>query len=702
MEQQYPQPNHESKSPSSLLKQFARTDLQGKRYVNLLRCSSLTQADTSPEGQKRVNDAFCSLSEMNWVDDVFAEGVSGSQTFNREDIQELLDLHVKKPFDVVVVHDLSRLTRGGINHGVEVEKTLKAIGVKLVSSTDLIPDGPEGDLIKAIKNYANQLQARSISLSVARGLSLSLQRNARPAANRNPFALDREYLGPDGKSRMLIRWEGLTQLWIDPATNEIKGRRHRQPPRPRRRKGERGKRIPREAFKGYKKQDDETSRLVPGSRDMLDLLVWMFIAHDLWKWGYRRIVQELNDRKIKTMDGKDWQNTTVKNILFNPIYLGVEVRHRHSRALYNKVTADGTAAVFVDQDQLEKEERTSVPSVENPQDERRLVDVPHLKDLLPEPARSIAMKRMMDSFDPNRPVHFNKGRKIHKGEEGRHKHLDSQFLLTYTLKNKATQRRMRGETVHKKRASGKKVFRYYRDGGAVIRGLAGPNTRRVPAEFVENAVLSVLEAIFADGGAIAQRVKMAVAEAAVEKPQDDQRREALVSEQEAIGRRMKLAYKLLTQVGADAVAEEMARDQAQLEQIAKELKAMAPVEQSQDLDPEEAARHVVANLQHLRTHLHGLPNAQLKRLLAAMLDNVEIDLATDDLTFTVLMPEWMKMPLMMEKADSEVLSGVRPESLPSQWLVTEANHGMRLVLDQWKCIKPREGCYTCTRVRTAA
>src|SRR5688500_7366247 len=98
---------------------------KGKQYVNWLRCSNLTQADTSPEGQKRMNDAFSTLEGMQWVHDHYAEGVSGSQTFNRHDIDELIELHRTKPFDVVVVHDLSRMTRGGIRHGNVVEDTLR-------------------------------------------------------------------------------------------------------------------------------------------------------------------------------------------------------------------------------------------------------------------------------------------------------------------------------------------------------------------------------------------------------------------------------------------------------------------------------------------------------------------------------------------------------------------------------------------------
>ena len=71
-------------------------DLAGLRYVNLLRCSNVSQVDTSPEGQKHINDIFGKLHGMVWVADVSAEGVSGSQTFNRQDIKELVEFQKKQ------------------------------------------------------------------------------------------------------------------------------------------------------------------------------------------------------------------------------------------------------------------------------------------------------------------------------------------------------------------------------------------------------------------------------------------------------------------------------------------------------------------------------------------------------------------------------------------------------------------------------
>lgn len=669
-----------------------KSDLAGKRYVNLLRCSNLTQADTSPEGQKLINDGFASEKAMTWVADFYAEGVSGSQTFNRRDLEELLDAHRNNPFDVVLVHDWSRLTRGGIRHGNVVEDTFRKAGLRILSSTDPIPDGPEGELIKSVKHYANQLQARSISLAVARGLSQSLAKNSRPAAGRNPYALDREYLWK-GQPRMLVRWDGRTQLWLKPGTEEEVERRERPPKLSLEEKKQLKRRRPR-SFKGYRKQDEETSRLVRGSKARHETLVWMFTAHDVRRWGYHRIAQHLNEvMKVESPDGDKWTLKTVKSVLFNPIYLGVEVRHRWTGSLYNMVSEGGTVAVEVDQDQLEKEKRTSVPHSERPMDEWRLVDIEHLKDILPSPLREIAAERIMRQFDPTIPPHPRKGKALHTGE-GRHKQLNSPFLLTHLLHSKQTGHSMRGETANRKLLSRRKLYRYYFDGGAAIRGERGLHIRRVPAEPVEQAVLDVVQQALSDAEGVRERVRAAAAAISEDRPNVDQKREQLEKERESISGRIRHAYRLLGNLGVEVVEQEIERDRALLAEIAKQLASLEKVHDAKGIDVETLMAGVTQRLNQLAGSLPGFANAEMKQLLAAMLDDLKIDLATGELTFSVVLTDWMRPPPAAQDEETQV----RLDSPQPSWWAVEANaSGPRLLLSQWACQSVNKRCYECAR-----
>ncbi len=672
----------------------ARQDLLGKSYANLLRCSNLTQADAAPDGQKLINDGFSSANGMNWVTDIFAEGVSGSQTFNRQDLQDVLDAHRKTPFDVLVIHDLSRLTRGGPRHGSVVEDMFRKAGIKVVSSTDFIPDTPEGEVVKAVKHYANQLQARSISLAVARGLSQSLAKNNRPAAGRNPYGLDREYLGPDGTPRLVVRWEGRTQLWLNPTTLDPIGERVR-PPKLSKDELKRLKRKKDRIFKGYTKQADETSRLVRGSDARHDVLVWMFTAYDVWKWGYHRIAQHLNQvMRIPSPDGDQWVLRSVKGVLFNPIYLGIEVRHRWTGSLYNMVTETGTMAVQVDQDQLEREGRTSVPQTERPRGDWRLVDVPHLKDVLPNPMREIAAERIMRQFDTTIPPHPRKGKALHTGE-GRHKQLNSPFLLTHILRSKQTDHPMRGELINKKLVGGRKTqYRYYFDGGAALRGEKGLHIRRMPADSLEQAVVGVIRQVLNDADEVQERVRSSVAALLSEQPDERPKRDVLLAEQEDLSGRLRQAYKLLGKRGVEVLEAEIAKDTARLEAVTKELKTLDRSYRSEQINAEEVTKGIAQRVQETLKGLAKMPNAEMKQLLAAMVDGLRVDLETGELDFAVVLTDWMQPPQMASESDTKVRLDC-PLPWPSS---AEANANLpKLLLSRWSCQLAQKRCYQCSR-----
>lgn len=685
-----------------------RPDLEGKLYVNLMRCSNLSQSDTSPEGQKRINDAFASLCHMKHVADLSAEGVSGSQTFNRQDINDILELHRQKPFDVLLIHDYSRLTRGGIRHGNTVEDRLLKAGIQIVSTTDLIPETPEGDLIKSVKHYSNQLQARGISLAVARGLHQSLQKFSRPAAARTPFALDRLYVAPDGTPRMLIRWLGLVQQWLRPGTFEQVGQRVKQPTERRRdpRTGRIIKRRQRVRFRGYIKQDDESSRLVPGAPELVAVLVWMFTAHYLWRWGYHRIAQDLNQRCVPSPQGSRWALTSVRNILRNPIYLGVEIRHRWSKALYNRLGGEGPVPVVVNQDKLEKEKRESVPQVELPREAWELVDVPQLKDLLPEPLRSTVMKELMELYAEDRVPHPKKG-------QPRQRHANSPFLLTGALCSKQSGHPMRGELAIKKLVAGPKKMRYYFDGGAAVYGEKGLAIRRLRAEPLEKAVLGVLQQVLADSPRVLASIREEVAKVATGEPDDD-RQATLEAERDEIKVRIRAAYKRLGKAGAETVEEEMEADQKRLDRIAQELVTITAHQPANPVDIEGVSKLVAERLGRMRQDFSGLSNAQLKDLIAAMVQGMCVDLLTEELTFTVVLPAGMTMP------DSHSAAGDTPASASGTdeesevrlknrlpWsLISETNpengSGMVIPVGHWTCKKPSKNCYACSRIAKAA
>jgi hypothetical protein len=674
-----------------------RTDLQGKQYINLLRCSQLSQADTSPEGQQEVNNAYSVLCGMGWAgDDIYAEGVSGSQTFNREDIEAILQRkRTLNDFEVVVVFEYGRMTRGGIRHGNSVEDDLKKAGITLVSSTELIPDGPIGDMIKAVKHFSNQQQAIQISKAVARGLGQSLAKGTRPAASRTPYGLDRLYLGPDGKRRMLLRWEGDIQLRIDPNTMLEIGRAIRPPVRKRRKKGER-KLLSRERpqrFMGYVKQPDEISQLVAGNNKNLEIVRWAWEMHYLHGWGAHRLIHALRDRPDapRAADGGRWCMHSMLYMLTNPIYLGIEVRNRWTRALYNMTDADGPIAVSVDQDKLQQEGRTAVPTSQRPRDEWELVDVPGLKDILPPQVREVAMRRIMAAYDRA---------DVRGGYRRTHKHdATSPYVLSGIVHSGITGHEMNGSTVTKKLRGGiKKQYRYYYDYSAGTFADKGAMARRIPAEPLEEAVIPAVLEVLVDSDWVVERVKNHVAKSAMTNDGEEDLRKALIAERQRITTRLKRMFDTLGDVADAELAESVTADKTRLLTIRSELARLdMPVERPKPT-PDEAVAAVIEELQNMPKQWRSLPRKELRALLAKFITDLKVDLRTLAVEFTVRIP-----PFVQSAVETTVHGKVRVQN---RWLwqsSLDAHAAERPKIDQIECQGRRRGnCYVCQRLRQAA
>lgn len=681
-----------------------RPDLAGEPYVNLLRCSAMSQADTSPDGQKEVNDAFAAANGMRWAGvDVLAEGVSGSQTFNREDIDTILQLKRDgHDFSVVIVFELGRLTRGGIRHGNVSEDRLLKAGITVVSSTELIPDGPIGDLIKAVKHFGNQQQAFNISKSVARGLAQSLAKASRPAASRTPYGLDRLYVGPSDAPRVLIRWDGDVQLRLNPHTLAEEGRSVRPPIAPKRKKGQRNMHLStsvrRKKFAGYVKQPDERSRLVAGSPERLAIVRWAWEQHYVHGWGTHRLVQDLTRRNVPSPFGGRWCLHSIQYILENPIYLGVEVRNRWTKALYHMLGPSGPVPRSVNQDALERAGRMTVPTTERLRDDWVLTDVPALKDVLPPHVRNAALPWITAMYDEDavrQREQSRKARRKHKGDK-------SDYVLSGILHSALTGKPMRGDSSTKMRASGKKKRRrYYFDYSTAQRAITGPTARRVPADALEAAVVPEVLAVLADNAWVAERVR-----AQVDRLNGDggdatphTRRDALVAERAEITRRLERIFKHMRDLAEEELAEMIAGDHERLRAIRSELKSLDARQEHKPPHADAVVAAVLKELDALPKDWSKLPYEELKDLLAAFLTDLTVDPSTRKLSFTVRIPPWDESAGVADaeaEGRANAAAGVRV-SLRSPWpSAPDPNGGIALA--EVSCDATARGrCYACRR-----
>ena len=148
----------------------ARDALFGKRYINLVRCSTDQQTETSIPGQLELLNQFAAAHGMVHVDDVVLQGVSGSKPGNRDDLDQILDRkRLKNDFEILLVQTEDRLTRGGARHGIWIKYELEKVGVSVIFASSDVPDGPYGDIAQTFKFQAAQETVRNTSLRSTQG-----------------------------------------------------------------------------------------------------------------------------------------------------------------------------------------------------------------------------------------------------------------------------------------------------------------------------------------------------------------------------------------------------------------------------------------------------------------------------------------------------------------------------------------------------
>ncbi|CAH1665943.1 Recombinase family protein [Hyphomicrobiales bacterium] len=152
-------------------------DAAPMRVALYMRVSTGRQAesDLSIPDQRRQATAYCKSRGWTVAAEFVDAGLSGT-TDNRPELQRLLDIATAggSPFDVVLVHSLSRFMRDAFLQEMHVRRLAKA-GVRLVSMTQDVGDDPTGIMIRQVFALFDEYQSNEIRKHVSR----SMNENAR-------------------------------------------------------------------------------------------------------------------------------------------------------------------------------------------------------------------------------------------------------------------------------------------------------------------------------------------------------------------------------------------------------------------------------------------------------------------------------------------------------------------------------------------
>jgi Recombinase/Resolvase, N terminal domain len=340
----------------------------GRKYLCLARCSTAQQAGTSIPDQLKLLRAFGEEQEMQYIDSVSLDGVTGSVPGARTEIQEIIDRKKSlDDFDTLVLQDMSRFTRSGAEHGMKLEYDLNAAGIDVIYVADRLPEGEHASIVKAVGFYAAQQTAKSLSFAVVRGLMSSLEQGRIAHCIRPPYGIDRLLVSTDGKPLYVIRnlADG-TQQKLHAETGEVLATFE----------SERG--TGRAAH--YRMQSNEKVVLVPGDPERVKAVQHMFRRRLIDGWAGFRIAQELDQMGIRSGNGTPWCSSSINRLLTNTAYTGIGIANRYSAGIYNRRSANAPKPSLTNRRTLATRKKPKAQI--RPRSEWIEVEHPRLRDYL--------------------------------------------------------------------------------------------------------------------------------------------------------------------------------------------------------------------------------------------------------------------------------------------------------------------------------
>ena len=150
------------------MKKTSKTKAATGRVIGYIRVSSQGQVvdGESLERQEEKIRAYCSLKGITDVEIIADRGVSGFKS-SRPGFQRLISLCSSKEARLIIVNDLSRLSRSVRDTLAFVEDVVNKHGVEFVSlQNDIDTTSPMGKAFLAISAVFNQLARDEVSMKV--------------------------------------------------------------------------------------------------------------------------------------------------------------------------------------------------------------------------------------------------------------------------------------------------------------------------------------------------------------------------------------------------------------------------------------------------------------------------------------------------------------------------------------------------------
>ena len=137
------------------------------KAVIYARYSSDNQREESIEGQLRECTAYCAKNDITILRSYIDRALS-AKTDNRPNFQRMVKDSAKGLFDAVIVWKLDRFARNRYD-SARYKAQLRKYGVKVLSATENISEGPEGIILESMLEGMAEYYSAELSEKVIRG-----------------------------------------------------------------------------------------------------------------------------------------------------------------------------------------------------------------------------------------------------------------------------------------------------------------------------------------------------------------------------------------------------------------------------------------------------------------------------------------------------------------------------------------------------
>lgn len=137
------------------------------KAVIYARYSSDNQREESIEGQLRECTAYCEKNNITILR-TYIDRAMSAKTDHRPDFQRMIKDSAKGLFDVIIVWKLDRFARNRYD-SAHYKAQLRKYGVKVLSATENISEGPEGIILESMLEGMAEYYSAELSEKVIRG-----------------------------------------------------------------------------------------------------------------------------------------------------------------------------------------------------------------------------------------------------------------------------------------------------------------------------------------------------------------------------------------------------------------------------------------------------------------------------------------------------------------------------------------------------